>query len=366
MMGVGLIVAFLPGQIMELSGSMRSVGYLASAFAVPFVLFQLPMGRLGDRYGCKTFIVIGYLLASLAGLLYFKSETAWGILSVRLLQGVGEIPTLALAPALLSLLFSRSKGAAIGIYNASIHLGLTTGSLLSLSFAGGGRVVFLVYAATSLIAALAVSLFVREPMTPLRQSTGGATSWSEIFRALRAIPRPAIHGGIILYGGGYGTFVTVVPAVLLREGILDQRGVSLFFALFYISISLAQIVAGRISDRRGRDVTLYAGLGFITAGVALFTAFEGMMVLALLSLAAFGLGMFCVSALALLCEAVPPSLRGSASGLFYLLWGIGYFLMPPLLSWAGGLVGYGTLFPLVGLLFLAELVALRLTPTAGR
>ena len=345
---------------------MRSVGYLASAFAVPFVLLQLPVGRMGDRYGCKIFIVAGYLLASLTGLLYFKSETVWAILAVRLLHGIGEIPTWALATALLSLLFPRSKGTAIGIYNASINLGLTAGSLLSLSFAGGGRVVFLVYAALSFSAALAVSLFVKEPMTPLREAAGGAASWSEIFQALRAIPRPAIHGGIILYGGGYGIFITVIPAFLLREGLFDQRGVSLFFALFYVSISLAQIVAGRISDRRGRDVTLYAGLGLITAGVALFAAFNGMMVLALLSLAAFGLGMFCVSALALLCEAVPPSLRGSASGLFYLLWGIGYFLMPPLLSWAGGLVGYGTLFPLVGLLFLAELVALRLTPTAGR
>lgn len=361
MAGVGLIVAFLPGRMMELSGSIRFVGYLASVFAVPFVLFQLPLGHLADRHGCKTFIVAGYLLSGLTGLLFFRAAGAWGLLAGRLLQGIGEIPTWALAPALLSLLFPLSKGGAIGIYNASMHLGLTAGSLLSLALAlsGDGREAFLLYAAMSLAAALIVALLVRDPLSARGESAD--KGWGELFEALKNLRRPALQAGIILYGGGYGTFLTVIPAVLLGRGASGQERVSLFFTLFYVAVSLSQVVAGKISDRRGRDVTLFAGLILVTAGLALFPAFGGTGALSLLALAAFGLGMFCVSALALLQEALPLSLRGSASGLFYLLWGVGYFLMPPLLGWAGTALGQATIFPLTALLFAAEAAVLRLT-----
>ena len=129
MVGVGLIVALLPNRVIQLSGSMGYVGYITSAFAVPFVLSQLPAGRLGDRYGYKKFLVGGYIVACVTGLVYFKSDQVWGILAGRALQGFAEVPAWALAPALLSLLFAKKKGEAIGKYNASFHLGLTAGSL---------------------------------------------------------------------------------------------------------------------------------------------------------------------------------------------------------------------------------------------
>ncbi len=124
MVGVGLIVALLPSRVIELSGSMANVGLIASAFAVPFVLLQLPVGNLGDRFGHKRFLVAGYVIAGLTGFLYFKAGSVNGLLLGRVLQGFAEIPVWALAPALLSILFAESKGEAIGRYNASIHLDL--------------------------------------------------------------------------------------------------------------------------------------------------------------------------------------------------------------------------------------------------
>ena len=109
MIGVGLIVALLPSRVIDISNSMDYVGYLASAFAVPFVLFQLPVGHLGDRYGFKIFLMAGYIVSFLTGLLYFKAGNVLSILCGRALQGISEIPVWALAPALLSLLFRESK-----------------------------------------------------------------------------------------------------------------------------------------------------------------------------------------------------------------------------------------------------------------
>lgn len=361
MVGVGLIVALLPSRVINLSNSMNYVGYLASAFAIPFVLFQLPVGRLGDRYGHKRFIVAGYIISCLTGFLYFKAGSIWSIFAGRALQGIGEIPYWALAPAMLSLLHANSKGEAIGKYNASLHLGLTAGSILSVFFytAWSGNEAFLVYAATGLIGALVTAFFVKDPSVEILGTSETPAGYGDVFNALKKIRRPAISAGICLYGAGYGTFVTVIPGLLLSKKGFSQSEVGLFFALFYIAISISQVVAGRITDRKGPDITIYGGLLLVAAGVAPFMWFSGKVLLALLFLASFGLGMFCVSAMVLLNEAVPASMKGSISGVFYVLWGLGYFLAPPLLTKLGGALGYHAVFAGAAALILAELAALR-------
>jgi len=278
------------------------------------------------------------------------------------LQGFAEVPAWALAPALLSLLYAKAKGEAIGKYNASFHLGLTAGSLLSVwAFARwSGNEAFLLYAATGLVGAVLMALFVKDPkdIGPARENVG----YGEILLAMKRIRRPAVHTGICIYGGGYGAFLTVVPGVLLVEKGFTQSGVAVFFSLFYIAISLAQVIAGRISDRRGPNAPMYGGLLLVAAGFASFMWFSGTLVYVALFLASFGLGMFCISAMVILNEAVPVSLKGSISGVFYLLWGLGYFLVPPVLAKVGGAIGYRAVFFLAALAVLGELAALRTKP----
>ncbi len=51
MLGVGLITPILPGKIYSLSQSTVQVGILAAAFACSYVIVQIPMGMLADRFG---------------------------------------------------------------------------------------------------------------------------------------------------------------------------------------------------------------------------------------------------------------------------------------------------------------------------
>ena len=121
MVGVGLIVALLPQRIMKLSASVSDVGILASAYAIPNVLLQIPIGKLADRFGFKSFLVGGYLLCGLTGVLYFWADTPKFYFGGRFLQGIAEVPIWALAPALLSIQHASDKGKYMGIYNASLH-----------------------------------------------------------------------------------------------------------------------------------------------------------------------------------------------------------------------------------------------------
>ena len=76
MVGVGLIVALLPQRIMNLSASVSDVGKLASAYAIPSILLQIPIGNLSDRFGYKSFLVGGYLLCGLTGFVIKKNSSA--------------------------------------------------------------------------------------------------------------------------------------------------------------------------------------------------------------------------------------------------------------------------------------------------
>ena len=81
MLGVGMITPLLPGKIFNYTHSATQVGGLAAAFAFSYVLVQVPMGILADRYGFKHFIVVGYIFCAIAGGFYLFARS-----SGRLLQ----------------------------------------------------------------------------------------------------------------------------------------------------------------------------------------------------------------------------------------------------------------------------------------
>ncbi|MCP4693403.1 MAG: MFS transporter [Desulfobacterales bacterium] len=362
MLGVGMIVALLPARIIDLSGSISNVGVLASAYAASFVLLQLPIGRLSDRFGFKPFLVGGYFLCALTGLLYYFSGTPNLIFFGRMLHGVGEIPIMALAPALLSVQFPGEKGKFIGMYNASLHIGLTLGCTLGVwtARAWRGGEAFLFFAAASLLGGLLVALLAENTPGKARAATAPMDRGS--VRSLARIPAVGIAlFGVALYGAGYGVFITIIPAFLISVKSGDQTLVGVFFALFYVSISLAQLIGGPLSDRGGRKPAMAYGLLMATIGLAAFFHFQPPWLLAFLVLASLGLGVFGVSSMAFLNDYAPGSLKGTVSGAYYFSWGAGYFIGPLVLGKVSHFIGFQTAFIVLAGLFMMELVAFTLT-----
>ncbi|MDT8378117.1 MAG: MFS transporter [Desulfotignum sp.] len=355
MFGVGMIVPLLPQKIITFTGSLKTVGYLASVFAVPFVLLQFPIGHLSDRYGIRRFLLGGYLICSASGLIYCFSHTQGMVFLGRLLQGIGEAPLWALAPALLSMLYPGAKGKVIGCYNASLHLGLTLGSGFGILMAGVwmGNEPFVLFAFSGLLGAFLIFVTVKDPrgeghVVDAVLDTGG-------FKTLVAHPDTlAVFSGIILYGAGYGISLTVLPGFLIQEKGFAQVEIGGFFTLFYIGISLSQVITGPISDRHGRTKTMILGLLMIAAGLGVFPGRDGWMMYPWLFVTSFGLGVFCVSALSWLNSSVGDSLKGTISGAFYLFWGIGFFSGPAVLGAFGGASRGFTGFHVLSVLFLLQ------------
>lgn len=346
-------------KIIEITGSGATVGYLASAFALSYIIIQIPIGAWSDRIGFKSFLLIGYWCCCLTGILYYFAHSSIFFFLGRSLQGLGEAPIWALAPALLSIHYPDSKGKVIGVYNATIHIGLTLGPILGIivSTVWTDNQLFLFYAIACAVGAITIFLSVDHVPQESRRINN-----SMDFKAIAelALNRKTliILAGIALYGAGYGLFLTTIPAFLLSSKEVSHTFVGVYFSLFYIAISLAQIFTGSLSDKTGRELFMIFGLIIAAIGIYLFPGANQQVILFYLTFGSLGLGVYYLSSMAFLNEIVPNSLKGTISGAYYLFWGIGFFFGPLAAGKFGEISGYNQVFLIYSLLLVLEAIAM--------
>lgn len=200
MNGVGMAVSALPARLLALSGSVEASAWLASAFALSYVLLQLPGGWLADRFGVRVVLSLGFGLMALSGLCYALAEGANALFLGRFIQGAGEAPVWAAAPALLSRLDDSSKGRFIGLYGAAFQFGLTTGPLAGMLPALSP---FWTFAGLCAFCGLAVVALVREPArgdSSLNKGKGGDAS-AQTNAGKEELRTGAANGGMKLRNG---------------------------------------------------------------------------------------------------------------------------------------------------------------------
>ena len=361
MVGVGMLMAILPARMIAFTGSPSSAGYLAAVFAAAYLLFQIPTGRLADRIGFRWLIGSGFVLCGFSGILFYRAESGAALLVGRILQGIGEVPIWALAPALLSICYPENKGRVIGVYNASMHLGLSVGPVIGLlleRFCRSPQAPIQFFIVASFAAGLLVWMLAPNTVGETRREQGAtAPSFRNLLRR-RSIQ--AMLAGVMLYGVGYGFFVTSIPGYLISVKRFTSTDLGIYFTLFYIAISSIQLTAGPLSDRYGRSGFMIAGLLLAFLGVVGFPALGRTGAMGLLFAAGLGLGMFYVASIAHLNEAVGAGRKGTISGLYFLAWGAGYFAGPLLAGIFGQHTGLAACFRLYGGLLLAQVVLMVL------
>lgn len=359
MLGVGMIMALLPKRIIDITGSGATVGYLASAFALSYIILQVPIGNWSDKIGFKTFLLIGYLLCFLTGALYYFANSSILFFLGRALQGVGEAPIWALAPALLSIKFPNSKGKVMGVYNATIHFGLTIGPILGIivSKVWTNNQSFLFYAIACLVGAIIIFLTV-DNVKSNSANIESSMNFKNILELISSCNTFIVLIGIALYGAGYGIFLTTIPAFLLSIKEVSQTLVGVYFSLFYVAISLSQIITGGLSDKMGREIFMIFGLIIAAVGMFIFPGLGQPWILIALTLASLGLGVFYLSSMAFLNEIVPNSLKGTISGAYYLFWGIGFFFGPLIVGKFGELSGHNIGFFMYSLVLTLEAITM--------
>ena len=313
-----------------LGASMVTVGLIEGVAEAIAAFTRVLSGALSDHFRRrKALVVLGYGLALLAKPLFpLATSVAWvsaGRFVDRIGKGIRGAPRDALVADLSA---PGSRGAAYGLRQALDSAGALLGPLLAvvlmLALANDLQAVLWVAVVPAMLAVLVLVTMVHEPARP---AVPGAVRTPFTLTGARRLPRR--FWLIVLLGVAF-TLARFSEAFLVLRA--QDLGVGLAFVpvimiVMNLAYAAAAYPAGSASDRIGRRRLLVAGmLALVVADLALALATTPW--LAFAGAALWGLHMALTQGLlaALVADAAPEALRGTAFGIFSLVTGIAVLL----------------------------------------
>ena len=303
------------------------IGLAVGAYGLTQAGLQIPLGALSDRVGRVPVILGGLAVFALGSLLAAFSDTIYGVIAGRLLQGAGAVSatlTALIADATRAEVRTRSM-AIVGIgIGASFIVAMVLGPLLAANF--GVRAVFGFGVLVAAIAGLLLVLLpddIEKPETPRR--------WN--FRA-------AFRADLLrldFYVFMLHTILTAsfVALPFLLSSTLDMPVVSHW--KLYVAALLASLL-GTIpliiqDDRQGKGRTIGIAVTLLLVGelILTFGGFSTMTVFTALTLFFAGFNFLEAGLPARLSVLADDELRGASLGVFSTAQFLGAF--------AGGLIG---------------------------
>jgi MFS family permease len=336
LLAVGATLAVLPHYVKDnLNGTDLEVGVVSGAFALTGIVCRPIAGNMADRRGRKPTVIVGALLAAVAGVLYFVPAGIPGLIVARFFLGAGEGTVFTAGSAWnVDMAPEERRGRMIGLYGLAIWTGLTLGPPIGvlLQHAGGFDLVWAFAAGAPLLGAVIASRLPEQYDTSKDVDRGPFIS------------REALGPGVTFALSVVG-FAAVSAFIILS---LDQRGIGHgpeVFSVFAATVVATRLLAGGLPDRIGAARCAVGAALIETAGLILLGAADSLTVVIVGAIgmgAAFSLLFPSLSLLAI--NRVGPERRGVAMGTFTANFDLGMLVGSPAVGAAAALGGYSAAF----------------------
>ncbi len=323
--GVTILVPVIPLYVTdELGMAEHWIGTATLAVAFMAVVSRIPAGALSDRLGRRQIMIVGAGLGLGASGLYLVSQHFAIFLVARALTGASLALFTTTSKALSAdLAPPRRRGEALGLNNAAFSLATIASPLLSegLKNAAGFQAVFGLSGVLNILA-LAITYSLPRVRPQVVSSLGA-----------RSDLRSTLHergtwAGILLMAGLGGTLAlmfTFYPFLAERENLLHDApavlggvAMGLGLSIWALMNTVVEPLAGRVSDRIGRQRVAVPGLAGVVLGVlALSQADNTFSTYAAIALLASGVAAVSSAANAISQDAVAPMLRGMGAAVLY-------------------------------------------------
>ncbi|WP_371535037.1 MFS transporter [Streptomyces sp. NBC_00466] len=321
----------------DLSLSLTQVALLTSLVTAVAAALGLFISYLVRPLPPRRMLVAGLVVMGLAGLFCARADSFGALLGGRLVEGVGYVVVVIVAPVLLFALGDgRRLTGALAIWGTFMPVGLALGS-----FAGGVMSAWLDWRGW-LTAAAAGTLVVAAATTRLTsvraQSTASAGQQGRQDRAarVRRLARPATMGaGFATISGSIVACVTLYPTYLHEEFGVSTESAGTLTGI----VSLAGVGGGFLASWllvRGAGVKYLFLVTLLMPGGA-FAAFAGAGGLGVSVGSAFVIALANELVVATVFAAIPVAVRttadlGAANGLVAQFGSIGALATPPLVG----------------------------------
>ena len=109
----------MPTIAQDLDASTTQLQWIVSAYTLVFASLQITAGGLGDRFGRKSWFLIGLALFTATSFMAAFSQNIEMLIALRAIQGLGAAFIMPLSLSLISNAFPpEERGKAIGIWSA--------------------------------------------------------------------------------------------------------------------------------------------------------------------------------------------------------------------------------------------------------
>jgi len=254
--------AFVFKQDLHLTNT--QVGLVFSAFAYPYLIFQIVGGWVSDRFGARVTLTVSALIWGIATLLTGKSNGLAALLCARLLLGFGEGATFPTATRAMSdWLPAKKRGFGQGITHSSARLGnaLTPPLVAWLIAVVTWRGSFIILGIISVAWAIAWGLYFRDdPAThpaitspeleelpdyaAKEKRAKKSVPWMSLTK--RMLPVTAVY---FCYAWTLWLYLAWIPSFFLHSYGLKLQDSAIFSSGVFFAGVLGNTVGGMLSDR---------------------------------------------------------------------------------------------------------------------
>ena len=235
------------------------IGLLTTAFMLVYMVTAPVFGALGDRGSRTKPIAIGVFLWSIATIVSGFASNYAHLLGARAIVGIGEAAYVAIAPALLSDLFSRSqRGRVLSVFNMAIPVGAALGYIVGglMSHHYGWREAFFVAGAPGILLAILVLRMPDPPRGAQDEAPNPTTPQADrpsplavYMNLLRQAPYMLVVLGYAAYTFALGGLAVWMPNFLERvHGIPAVQATTSFGAIVVVTGFLGTFAGGWLGD----------------------------------------------------------------------------------------------------------------------
>jgi MFS family permease len=244
----------------EFGLSKTQIGLAFSAFAYPYLVFQIVGGWISDRFGARRTLIACGLVWGVATALTGLSGGLLSMLSARVLLGLGEGATFPASTTAMSRWIPRDRrGFAQGITHAASRIGnaVAPAAVVAIMTVYGWRASFFVCGAISLAWVGLWSLtFTERPLDhprithdeiallPQPKPKPTYIPWKQL--AKRMAPVMIVY---FCYGWTLWLFLSWVPQYFLHSYNLDLKKSALFASSVFFAGVLGDTLGGVLTDR---------------------------------------------------------------------------------------------------------------------
>lgn len=332
MLGVGIIVPFLPIYAQTMGATGLTLGLIFSAFSLARAVAMPLVGALSDRHGRKRFIVAGLGGYSVVALAMITADSAWDIILLRALHGVFAAMVLPVSMALVADISpSGREGRTFGSFNTALLLGMGMGPFLGGAIYDyfGVAANFIIMAAMSAVSLLMIALKIKDPKA-VQEPANKNSAWTN---QLILLKDRQIWGICLCRAGNaaaMGCLLAFLPVLSQEKGLSSIKVGLLLGANMFVMTAL-QSLAGRLADKWPR--ALMAGSAQLAIALSrmmlpLAGGFETLLILVMLDGIGAGMVIPPLSALAVSHGRRLGSGMGVVMGLLTLAMSVGFFSGP--------------------------------------